>query len=96
MGGGLILQRRLLDGNPVGLSLGVTYIRNYQRVGDLGFLSNYSEFYTSSAGIRTVVFLSSRSVYGSSQLFLYGTGSINYDFNVKVIYPKVGVAMGFY
>lgn len=97
----LIVQQRLLDGNPVGLSLGVSVVRNYQIIGVDGnwhcvFCFPSKEFYTTSAGIRTVLTLTHPSPAKTARMFLYATGSMNYDFTMKFFYPRVGIALGWH
>lgn len=98
--GQIIVQQRLLDGNPVGLSLGATFLKNYHYVDidgvDCSFCFSSEEFYTASAGIRAVLSLSAPSSYETSRPFLYATGSFNYDFNMDIYYPKIGIALGIY
>lgn len=96
----LIIQQRLVDGNPFGFSLGATVLRNYQVVaineGDCIFCYPSTDFYTTSAGIRTVLTLSPKPPAKVGKPFLYMTGNINYDFTIQAFYPKVGIAIGFY
>ncbi|SMO94685.1 hypothetical protein [Gracilimonas mengyeensis] len=93
-----IFQRRLLDGNPLGLAVG-TVLRNRYR--HMGIIVEYMgeehiDFYTQSVGLRSVLTLSPISVYGTPRLFLYGTGSFNYDITLNAFYPKIGVSLGIY
>ncbi len=100
--GQFIFQRRLLDGNPLGLSVGGHLSRLNWVAGAYGdncTISCWSEhrnLNTMVAGIRSVFTLTRISSYGSTRPFLYLTGSYNYDFKVGMTYPKVGVAIGFY
>ncbi len=106
----LILQKRLLDGNPVGFSIGGIF-RKAEVAVDKTFGrdegSEYppsmfhgmgpEEFYSSYVtGVRGLLMLSLPTNYGSSRPFLYLTGSYNYDLKIDMWYPKVGVAFGFY
>lgn len=103
--GQLILQQRLLDGNPVGLSIGATVLRNFQIVAIEGVshciicyppTRFYTTFYTTAAGIRTVLTLSPQPPEKVGKPFLYLTGNLNYDFTIETFYPKLGIAIGFY
>lgn len=99
--GQIIIQKRLFDGTPAGMSLGVTYQRIYQYVPidgkfGCGFCFPSEEFFSNSIGIRTVGILAPPSRYGKSAFFLYATGSINYDLTIRTLYPKVGFSIGFY
>ena len=98
--GQIIIQRRILDGTPTGLSLGVTYQRNYQYVAidgvSCGFCFPSEEFFTNSVGFRTVGIVAPPSRYGKSSFFLYVTGSVNYDLTIETVYPKIGFSLGFY
>lgn len=93
-----ILQRRLLDGNPWGLSVGAVVRNRYRHIGiTIDYLGEeHIAFYTQSVGIRSVLTLSPITAYGSPKLFLYGTGSINYDVTLNAFYPKIGVSLGIY
>lgn len=96
----IVLQQRLKDGNPFGLSLGLIYQRNYQYVPidgvSCGFCFPSEEFYTNSIGIRSVGLMAPPQGYGDSKFFLYMTGSINYDITMETFYPKIGFALGLY
>lgn len=96
----LIIQQRLFDGNPVGLSVGATVLRNFQAVAinesHCIFCYPSTDFYTTSAGIRTVFTLSPQPPAKVGKPFLYITGNLNYDFTIKTLYPKIGIAFGFY
>lgn len=98
--GQLIVQERILDGNPVGLSVGATYLRNYNMVytGGSGCTFCYpsTDFYTHSIGIRSLIMLTPASPYGLGRPFLYATGSYNYDITMDLFYPRIGIALGFY
>jgi len=99
--GQVILQERLLDGNFLGLSLGASYIRNYQYVEedidtDCTLCFPHTEYYTHSFGIRAVGLFAPPANYGKSKFFIHVTGSINYDTGIKVVYPRIGIAFGVY
>ena len=93
-----ILQRRLSDGNPLGLSIGAVFKRNLRfisiRTNYLGGDSN--SFHSNSFGLRSVLTLAPITEYGSSRLFIHATGSYNYDLTLKTFYPKVGISIGVY
>lgn len=91
-----IVQRRLLDGNPVGLSVGAVLRNNYRFVSIDAEHIDYQDFYSNSLGIRSVFTFSPITNYGSSRLFLHGTGSFNYDIKLNAFYPKIGVSVGIY
>jgi hypothetical protein len=93
-----IFQQRILDGNPIGFSVGGVIRKSYRFV---GITTNYVgvdhiDFYTNSYGIRSVFTYSPISDYGSSRLFIYGSCSLNYDVTLKAIYPKLGLSIGLY
>jgi len=98
--GQLIVQERILDGNPVGFSVGATYLRNYNMVyaggSDCVLCYPSTDFYSHSIGIRTLVMLTPASPYGIGRPFLYATGSYNYDITMDLFYPRIGLALGFY
>ncbi|MEQ8525805.1 hypothetical protein [Gracilimonas sp.] len=93
-----IFQRRLMDGNPFGLSLGAVWRKNYRYVSITteSVFGSSQDFYSQSFGIRSVFTLSPISEYGSSKLFLHGTGSFNYDITMEAFYPKIGISVGIY
>lgn len=97
--GEIIVQQRIYDGNPAGLSLGVTLNRNYQIVmfdsGSMVF-PGIDGYYTTSAGVRLMSIIGGISSYGDARQFLYFTGSVNYDFQMKHIYPRLGISFGLY
>lgn len=92
----VIVQRRLLDGNPLGLSVGGVWRKSYRFVSIEADHIDYQEFYSTSVGIRSVFTYSPISNYGSPRLFLHGTGSFNYDITLEAFYPKIGVSIGVY
>jgi hypothetical protein len=107
----LILQRRLLDGNPVGASLGISwknanlivpYDAELESVSrgciacGIRVLGHYKVLQSQSLGIRGVFMISKPTGHGQSRPFLYLTGSYNYDFALDMTYPKIGVSFGFY
>lgn len=93
-----IFQRRLSDGNPLGLSIGAVYRRNLRvisiRTSYLG--GDSKSFHSKSFGLRSVLTLAPITEYGSSRLFIHATGSYNYDMTLKTFYPKVGISIGVY
>ncbi len=93
-----IFQRRLLDGNPIGLSVGAVWRKNSRTIGynNGSWIGGYSNFYTSSFGVRSVITLSPIRGYGEPRVFFYGTGSYNYDITLKAFYPKIGFSVGIY
>jgi hypothetical protein len=109
--GQVILQKRILDGNPIGLSLGGVFkkeeISVEKNIGRQNWDDGYppsmfqgtgpEEIYSSyMIGIRGLTMLSLPTSYGTSRPFLYITGSYNYDLKIDMWYPKVGFAIGFY
>lgn len=92
----IILQRRILDGNPIGLSLGPVlnlsnrYISTYNG----SWIGGSKELYTASLGLRSVLMVAQMADYGEPRLFLHSSFSYNYDLALKVFYPKVGVSIG--
>ena len=98
--GQIILQKRLLDGTPTGLSVGISYQRNSLYVpidgAGCGFCFPSEDFGTNSVGIRTVGLLAPPSQYGKSAFFLHFTGSINYNMSIEMVYPKIGISLGIY
>jgi len=102
----VILQRRLKEGNPLGMSLGINWNRQVvvapYDVENEGYstiysgLDNYTSFKTNSLGIRGVMMASNTDDYGSASTFLYLTGSYNYNFAMDIFYPKIGVSVGVY
>lgn len=94
-----ILQQRLFDGNPVGLSVGTVLRQNYRSLslnGNYLSLTNDQSFNSTSVGVRSVFTLSPRLHYGSSRPFAYATFSYNYDFKLETYYPKLGISVGIY
>lgn len=93
-----ILQRKLLDGNPLGLSIGTVFRNRYRYVGiPVNYLgADNIDFYTTSFGLRSVFTYSPITEYGSSRLFIHGTGSFNYDVTLNTFYPKIGISIGIY
>lgn len=97
--GQIILQKRIKNGPATGVSIGVTYQREYQYLGVKNvncFCFPSDDFYTRSVGFRTVALLSAPSEYGKSGTFVHLTGSINYDITMETIFPKVGFSIGLY
>ena len=98
--GQVILQKRIKNGPATGVSVGVTYQREYQYLGienvDCGFCFPSDDFYTRSVGLRTVAVLAPPSEYGESSVFVHLTGSVNYDITMETIFPKVGFSVGLY
>jgi hypothetical protein len=98
--GQVILQNRIFDGNPIGLSLGLSYQRNHQYVQidgvRCGLCFPSEEFFTHSIGLRSVGLISAPSYDGSPALFIYVMGSVNYDVTMDTIYPKIGFSLGLY
>ncbi len=92
----LILQRRLLDGNPIGLSLGTVLSLNNRYVSTYNgsIIGGSEELITSSLGIRAVLMAAERADYGAARFFLHSSFAYNYDFALKVFYPKIGVSFG--
>lgn len=97
--GKVILQQRIYDGNPVGLSFGATLSRNYQILqydsGSMVF-PGLTGYYTTSAGLRFVFMSGGLSFYRTSRSFFYVNGSMNYDFQMKHFYPRMGISFGLY
>ena len=93
-----IFQYRVLNGNPIGLSIGGVFRKNYRFVSitteSVG--GDHIDYYTNSFGLRSVFTCSPISEYGSSRLFIHGTGSFNYDVTLKTFYPKLGISIGGY
>ena len=91
-----ILQRRLINGNPTGLSIGAVFRRRFRYDGvDVNYItSNNPGFNTTSFGLRTVFTYSPITEYGSSRLFIHSTGSLNYDLTLNAFYPKLGISIG--
>lgn len=97
--GQLVLQQRLLDGNPAGLSLGVAFTRNFHkfaRIDDCYFCTGARSTYSRAVGLRAVYTLSYPKDKGRSRPFLYATGTWGYDFTFDTWYPQLGVAVGLY
>ncbi|MDZ7774075.1 MAG: hypothetical protein U5K31_15230 [Balneolaceae bacterium] len=97
--GQLVLQQRLLDGNPVGLSLGAAFTRNFHkfaRINDCYFCTGARSTYSRAAGLRAVFTLSHPRSGGESRPFVYATGTWGYDFTFDAWYPQFGVAVGLY
>jgi hypothetical protein len=104
LNGQLILQRQLIEGNPVGLSLGVMLIRNnvgydYTIFGEDNYSINFTPSWyisTFSIGPRSV-FLFKDARYNSAEpAFVYLNAAYLYDTTMKVWYPKIGFSLGFY
>lgn len=97
--GQIILQKRITNSTYTGLSVGITYQREYQYLGVENvdcFCFPSDDFYTRSAGIRTVLLLTAPSGYGESGTFVHLTGSINYDITMETVFPKLGFSIGLY
>jgi hypothetical protein len=97
--GQVILQKRIKNGATSGLSVGVTYQREYQYLGIKNvdcFCFPSDNFYTRSVGLRAVALLAPPSEYGESSFFVYFTGSLNYDITMETVFPKVGFSIGLY
>lgn len=98
--GQVILQKRLADGNPFGVGVGLTYLRNFNAIltDEDGCLTCYPSvrFYSHAAGVRFVFTLSQEAWEERSVPFLYLTGNLNYDFTVETVFPRIGLAFGFY
>jgi len=103
-----ILQKRLLDGNPTGLSIGAILVLNHvgYRVnesepgegasGGVGISpDNYIE--TTSVGVRGLLLLRDYPGYVTKdRVFIYANAAYLYDLSMKLWYPKVGFSIGFY
>lgn len=98
--GGFILQRRLLDGNPTGLSIGTRVDFKHQNIRIVGYDCSLcfpaEEFYSTSIGMRLVLTKTYITPYQTSRLFFYLTGSVNYDITMNLLYPRIGVSLGIY
>lgn len=97
--GQLVLQQRLLDGNPAGLSLGAAFTRNFHKFAKIGeclFCAGARTTYSRAAGLRAVFTLSYPKAEGRSRPFVYATGTYGYDFTFDAWYPQIGVAVGLY
>lgn len=105
MNGQFILQRRLLDGNPTGLAIGVILVRTYVGYvvtgsdGEGCYLCITPNNYigTTSVGIRAILTLKNTpQFYTRRRVFLYSNAAILYDMTMNLFYPKMGFSVGFY
>lgn len=104
----LILQNRLLDGNPIGFSIGAMIVRHH-----VGYSGVDSEPYegacsvcgispgnyipSTAIGVRSVLILRHYPNYETTdRVFLYTNAAYMYDTTMKLWYPKVGFSLGFY
>jgi hypothetical protein len=97
--GQVILQKKILGGNPFGLSVGGVLRRsviNVSKSGQMDFPESETYYMTNEVGIRSMFMLAQISGYDRARLFLYGTGSYNYNIDMGMTYPKVGIALGLY
>ncbi len=108
--GQFILQKRILNSDPLGLSLGMVVNRNnfgvnYEEIcteqfaGELICLfedPNRKYLQTTSLGIRSVITLIDSKELKRSGAYLYMFGSYNYDLDMEFTYPKIGVSIGLY
>lgn len=99
--GNVILQRRIFDGHPLGFSVGTKlgYNRFSIDVTERGSVTRSTiAIPTKVVGFRSLLLLTPKPQppAGYARPFVYATGSINYDIDVNVLYPVVGIAFGFY
>jgi len=100
-----IIQRRLYDGNPVGLSIGINYqLKNSRIDGFPRFRDDcpgYASYFVAchnfiprhSIGIRSVMTFSfqPRDHIPSKQM-LYGAVNLNYDLSFGFFYPMLSIS----
>ncbi len=99
-----ILQRRLLDGNPTGLSIGAMVVSNHfsysaERLPDEDSCKYCKSPYisTTSVGVRGVLVMRMEPQYETTdRVFFYANAAYMYDTTMKLWYPKVGFSIGFY
>lgn len=97
--GQVVLQQRLLDGNPAGLSLGAAFTRNFHKfakIEECYFCTGARSTYSRALGLRAVFTLSYPEAEGRSRPFVYATGTWGYDFTFDAWYPQLGIAVGLY
>jgi hypothetical protein len=103
-----ILQKRLLDGNPTGISIGAILVRNHvgyrvieadpgEGASGGGGISPDNYIETTSVGVRGLLLLRHYPGYETkNRIFLYANAAYMYDTTMKLWYPKLGFSFGFY
>jgi len=103
--GQLILQRQMIDGNLVRLTLGAMLIRNNvgydidPRFGEDDYSINFTPtkyISTFSIGPRSVFLFIDPRYNSAESVFIYLNAAYLYDTTMKLWYPKFGFSFGFY
>lgn len=93
-----IIQRRIYDGNPFGLSLGINYQRNNHSVsvgeGVCGTFICGTLFHSSSVGLRSVLFYSDNRPHIRSRMNFFAVFNYSYDMTIGTFYPSLSLSFG--
>lgn len=101
LNGVFVLQRRVADGNPVGLSLGLLAKRTTLWAVDRQDFAFHGRArrmdVLQSVGPRGVMFVGIKpDVPTTDRFFLYANGAYLFDLGLKAWYPSFGLSIGFY